>query len=116
MSKTLDLQSDLFEIPSEGEILRDEGIRRVSENHDPHGLYHEAVYKAVIALCAREVEFTSEDVREIAGDPPGHHNLFGASFRKAITKAQPAAVGGTTAKRPEAHARFLRVYRGNSDF
>lgn len=65
-----------------------------------------------IARLAREgVEFTSEDVRRIAGDPE-HPNAMGGRFNAAARRRLILCVGRRPAERPSLHGHELRVWRG----
>lgn len=63
-------------------------------------------------LHDRSQKFTAEDVRRWVGDPPGDGAAMGALFRSLANEGWIEACGYDTAKRPDAHGRVLRVWRG----
>ncbi len=110
------IQNDLWEgLPSPsptktGEELRDEGSEKVTRNAPDEWL---ALCDAIIRQLARSgEEFTAEEVRMWCGNPP-HPNAIGARFLVASKARIITRTGYRNATRPEAHARVLRVYRGN---
>lgn len=60
-------------------------------------------------LIERGTDFTAEDVTDVVGVAPSP-NAIGGLFRGY--KGRMKAVGFTTASRPEAHGRALRVWQG----
>jgi hypothetical protein len=66
------------------------------------------------ALCLAGVNFTAETVREqMLADPPSA-NLLGAVFRAAASEGWITHVGYVKARRPDAHARILTLWRSAS--
>lgn len=96
-----------------------EGIQRGTQGADAalHG--HALTYDStewrtkaearLDALIERGTDFTAEDVTDVVGAAPSP-NAIGGLFK--AHKARMAAVGWTTASRPQAHGRGLRVWKG----
>lgn len=110
------IQNDLWEglgSPSPaktGEELRDDGANKVTGNSPNEWV---ALCDAIIRQLARSgEEFTAEEVRMWCGNPP-RQNAIGARFLAATKARIITRTGYRNATRPEAHARVLRVYRGN---
>jgi hypothetical protein len=92
-----------------GEQLRDNGMAAV-ESATPDDWKDRA--DSVIRACAASGrDFTAEDVRTWAGDPP-RPNAIGARFMAALKSRIIERTGWVRAKRAEAHARAIPVYRG----
>lgn len=92
-----------------GEELREEGIETALS---------QAASAIISVAILRESKwkdaFTAEDVREHLSKrglwyPP---NMYGAAFNRAHRAGIIELSGYTIAKRPEAHGRLLRVWRG----
>jgi len=66
---------------------------------------------AIESLRIRGVEFTAEDVRRIAGEPP-RANLLGVAIRRARLAGVIEPAGVTYADRAEARGRLLQTWRG----
>jgi hypothetical protein len=88
--------------------LRDQGIASLER----HGWVHEA-RKAAVLICYRTFDgrrygpVTSDDVHDVMVKPP-HPNAYGAIFKdKRFTWTGE----WVQSKRPEAHARMIRVWR-----
>lgn len=94
---------------SEGDHLRDAGVARVLYNTPDK--WKAAVLQAVRRLSVAG-SFTSEDVREIAGDPPHHANALPAMMNALSRKKMIKQVGWTKAKRPNQHSADIRVWVG----
>jgi hypothetical protein len=94
----------------EGEALRDRGVDRVWDNA---GEKWRAEALEAIALCAAAGEpFTAEDIRAIVGDPPHHHNAFGAAFALCARRGIIRKVGYRKATRASLHATELAEWIG----
>lgn len=96
-----------------GESLRDEGTARVLSSEE---IWRERVGNIIDTLAAYHQEFTAEDVRRWADvrgvGEPHHENCWGAALITAAKEHIIVPVGYQPAKRPEAHARPIRVWKG----
>ncbi len=89
---------------------RDHGAQLAADSvHTSWRLAAEAVIRR---LAARGGVFTSDDVCEIVGRPPGHGNAVGGLFIAASRRGEIQPAGYRPSQRPEAHARILRCWRG----
>lgn len=70
----------------------------------------EDAIRALAALPGQE--FTSENIRQIAGDPADHSNAAGAIFSKLSREGVIRSVGFVESERPSLHGHVLRVWRG----
>lgn len=92
-----------------GEELRDRGILQVDANTPEDW---KATCDQVIGwLASVGAEFTAEDVRYWIPEPP-HPNAMGARFSAAVRAGVISHLCYRKAKRAQAHARVLAVYRG----
>lgn len=64
------------------------------------------------SLAAAGKQFNAEDVRLLAGDPPGHVNAMGGLFLSAARRGLIRSVGYENATRKSGHARPIRVWVG----
>jgi hypothetical protein len=92
-----------------GEQLRDTGMAAV-EAAMPEA-WKDRADSAIRACAASGQEFSAEDVRTWAGDPP-RPNAIGGRFMAALRAGIIERTGWMRAKRAEAHARAIPVYRG----
>lgn len=97
-----------------GEDLRDAGIAQTDENTSDR--WKDAADRAIAQLAwdckiGLRDQFSSEDVRALAGDPPDNPNAMGARFLHARRRGVIHLVGYGVATRPEAHACRLTFYR-----
>ena len=90
--------------------LRDSGIATVDRNTSQE--WKDKADMAIRGLALSGQEFTSEQVRELAGNPD-HQNCMGSRIMHAIKQGWIKRVGVTNATRKEAHSRLLPVYRGD---
>ncbi len=95
-----------------GEQLRDEGLEKAGSGLPVASLvsWENRAAFAIYRLCQADSNFSAEDVRRDAGEPP-HPNSIGSVFRKAYKAGiiEPAGVGVAT--RPERHASLIRMWR-----
>lgn len=77
-----------------------------------HTSWRVAAEAAITDLAASGGEFDAEDVRERCGAMLGKESALGGCFRAAARTGLIVAVGFREARRPEAHGRILRVWRG----
>lgn len=104
----------------EGALLRDQGVLDVlAADTAPHRGAGVFIREAVEAFAEMGDEFTAEDVREALRDNPRvtaemdrRPNLLPSVMRAAALQGLVRQVDWTTATRPEAHARALRVWKG----
>jgi len=89
--------------------LRDEAIAAV--NATTPSQWAQDCDNAIAAMAASGAEFTAEDVRSFAGDPP-KPAAMGARFLAACKRGLIRRVGVTNAKRRSSHACLLPVYQG----
>lgn len=92
----------------QGEFFKKEGQARVLK-HTPDSWYF-AMFSAAEALLRTRGSFTSEDLREIAGDSPGHPNAVGATTTAIVKKLNLRAVGRTKSRRVRSHGAALVVW------
>ncbi len=92
-----------------GAELRDRGVSMV--DHSTPDDWKSACDAVIAAMAASGSEFTAEDVREFAGNPP-KPNAMGARFLAARRRGLIRRVGVTNATRSTRHACALMVYRG----
>lgn len=99
-----------------GEVGKLLGMARADEAADPE--WRARVDQAIGALATARDEhgeplrFTAEDVRAIAGDPPGHPNAMGARFNAAARRGQIRKVAYRLATRPSLHCHPISVWVG----
>lgn len=93
-----------------GAQLRDIGAAKVSDNTPDQ--WRDEVDGIIMAMASSGEEFTAEDVREYAGDPPNHHNAMGARFLAAVKQGTIVRVGFANSRRKRSHAAVIAVYRG----
>jgi len=93
-----------------GAQLRDIGAAKVSK-HTPDE-WKNTVDGVILSMAASGEEFTAEDVREFAGDPPNHHNAMGARFLSAVKQGIIVRIGFANSRRKRSHAAVIAVYRG----
>jgi hypothetical protein len=100
----------LFE-PS-GAELRDQGMTAAEEAASEQ--WKRRVRYWINLMADYGEEFTAEDVRREAGEPPwaSHINALGSLFHTAARRGIIERAGWTQAKRPSGHARALAVWRG----
>jgi hypothetical protein len=100
---------DLFRAMRE----REAGIARVLAAD--RGEYADAQLSAIHALVRRGENFTSDDVRELAGDPPEgvHYNVAGAVMNRAAKAGLIVMVGFATSSRVMGHGNTVRIWRGS---
>lgn len=105
---------------SDGDVLRDAGIRRVIENEDPPTLLDRdpmLIYRdAFLRVVLGGEPFTAEDVRARMGDyEPHHHNWWGAAFsshiRPELKSGRVRVVGMAKMRASKSHSRITRVYQ-----
>jgi hypothetical protein len=92
-----------------GATLRDLALTAAIENAPAH--YRSAAEDVVLALAETFEPFTVEDLRDRAGDPPGHGCVMGALVGAALGGSNPLGrlyTGRTTDESPSASTGFLR--------
>lgn len=96
---------------NQGEVLRDKGTEQAGSGLPVASLvsWEQKARAAIAELIKVESNFTADDVRKIAGDPPTP-NAMGAALRLACKRYWIRPVGVTTADRPSRHASLLRVW------
>lgn len=94
-----------------GEQLKLAGIELVTSNNLS---WMDQALAILSTVSFREVEFTSEDVRNAclsAGlPPPLHHNAWGALFNQASRRGIINRVGFRKNKIPSAHSRLVAIW------
>lgn len=98
-----------LEAEQEAERARDAGMKSALDNS---GAWKHTAQAAIEYLAKTGKQFTAEDVREIAGDPPGHYNAMGAAIRAAAQRGSIRKVGFRKATRESLHATELAVWEG----
>jgi hypothetical protein len=95
----------------EGRRRRDDGV--TVARAATHTGWRLTVDRVIADLAATGDDFTAEDVRARAGDPlASSPNTLGAAIAAAVRAGVIEQAGYQQARRPEAHARVLRVWRG----
>jgi len=93
-----------------GETLKAEGMAR-AEVLASDGW--KATWSQAIALLASIGEpFTSDEVRELAGDPWDHPNACGALFHRAAREGLIRKVGYRSSERAALHKHPLTLWQG----
>jgi predicted HD phosphohydrolase len=92
-----------------GSILRDEGVARV--DRATGGEWRDSCDAVIRTMAQSGLPFTAEDVRDWVGEPH-HPNAWGARFLDARRSGIVDRIGYRTARRPEAHARVVAIYKG----
>lgn len=102
-------QLDLLE---EARRLRDDGQRAAALN--TYVPARDAARDAIRALASQGVPFTADDVLDqLAGlDPLGSVGAFGALFTAAARAGEIVPVGFARSRKPSAHGRWVRTWRG----
>lgn len=94
----------------DGRYLRDVGAERAGLS--VHTFWRLAAEKHIGRLAESGDEFTSDQLHQAVGAPPGHASSVGALFLTAAKRDLIEAVGYRRSARPEAHARIVTVWRG----
>ena len=93
-----------------GYNLKEAGCAKVIDNTPED--WKEAALAIIKAMASSGLSFHAEDVRKLAGDPPNHPNAFGAIFNAAAKAKIIIRIGDVMAKRDNAHARRISLYKG----
>lgn len=88
--------------------VRDVGAQQAL-SFDP--IWADAAQEALAELAASGVEFTADDLRDLAGEPESSGAL-GAVFRGAAAAGRIRLVGYRRSRRLLRHAGILGVWRG----
>lgn len=100
---------------TEAQEARDEGMSRVL-HHTPAD-YKAAFKERFTALLFGQQPFTSRDVVETVGYPPGSENAIGALMNSCVAEAKREGViehvGWTNTDHKAGHHRTTRIYRGD---
>jgi len=101
-------QLDIFEAIRQ----RDEGVAQVIESSPAE--YRDKLIAAIEALASKREPFTSDDVRELAGDPPAgtHPNIAGAIFQQVVKAGMIRTVGFACSRRVKGHSNVVRLWKG----
>lgn len=92
-----------------GADLRDSGMESVLKNTSDE---YKEKFIGLIRGFTCGYQFTVEEVRELAGDPPCHYNVMGALMRRAASyKLIVRTTERRKAKRTSLHASELTVWR-----
>lgn len=95
--------------PEPAKEVRDRAIRQVGENAPPDWMAK--AYQAVRYIASKREQFTTDAVWYLVGEPPEPRAL-GAVMVKVKAKRVAVPTDRTVeSKRPECHARPLRVWR-----
>lgn len=95
---------------SEAQTRRDAGAGLAENSVDTR--WRLAAEHAITQLAASGAVFTSDDVHDRIGSPPGHRNAVGGVFIAASKRGEIRPVGYRNSRRPEAHARPVREWVG----
>ncbi len=93
-----------------GYTLKEKGCSKVMDNTPDD--WKEAALAIIKAMASSGMTFHAEDVRGLVGDPPNHPNAFGAVFNVAAKTGLIIRIGDVMAKRDNAHARRISLYKG----
>lgn len=103
------MKDDLFEVPGEGEKLRDEGAERVSRHNR---MFHDHAMHLIGLLATYGKPFGPDDLRSLLKIQPRHPNAIGAVFLAARRKGIIRRIGRKKNPIVSAHAREVNVYIG----
>jgi hypothetical protein len=93
-----------------GYTLKEKGCSKVMDNTPDD--WKDAALAIIKAMASSGMTFHAEDVRGLVGDPPNHPNAFGAVFNAAAKTGLIIRIGDVMAKRDNAHARRISLYKG----
>jgi hypothetical protein len=93
-----------------GYTLKEKGCSKVIDNTPDD--WKDAALAIIKAMASSGMTFHAEDVRGLVGDPPNHPNAFGALFNAATKTGLIIRIGDVIAKRDNAHARRISLYKG----
>jgi hypothetical protein len=93
-----------------GYTLKEKGCSKVIDNTPDD--WKDAALAIIKAMASSGMTFHAEDVRGLVGDPPNHPNAFGAIFNVAAKTGLIIRIGDVMAKRDNAHARRISLYKG----
>lgn len=101
-------QLDIFEALR----ARDAGIAQAYRNADEG--YSNRLFRAIEVLAASGANFTSDDARALAGDPPSttSPNVAGAIFNAAAKAGLIEAVGFARSVRVVGHNNRVLLWKG----
>ena len=105
MSEQLDLLADL------SRRAGDAGTRAAVSDPEASAWLTERALPVLEHLSETGVPFTSDDVRERAGDPPTSAAM-GAALRVAAGRRLIVRVGYRPARRPSRHGAIVAVWQG----
>jgi len=77
-----------------------------------HTSWRVAAERVIRRLASSGREFSSDDLHDALGDPPGHRSSIGSLFLTAAKRGEIVAVGYRQSSRPEANARAIRTWQG----
>ncbi len=102
---------NLLDLLEDGRRARDAALTVASAS--THTGWRLVAERSIAELAATGEPWTADDLRERTGDPVGSHpNAMGGAINAAVRRGIIEPVGYDQARRPEAHARVLRVWRG----
>lgn len=120
---TTEAQSEMFAPPVQfvpdhakprltGENYRDAALNAAEANADE--AWKAEAERAIRYLASDGQPFTSETVRDLAGDPPGNGSVMGAMIRSAAVRGLIREADGKppNAKRPGMHGTRLIAWVG----
>jgi hypothetical protein len=101
-------QLDLEQALSERQAAQDKVLERVD------WAWRDRVNQAISQLARKPVDFTADEVRAVAGEPPQgtHYNALGALIQHAARRGQIEPVGFTRSYRVCGHGNLVRLWRG----
>src|SRR5262249_32625782 len=99
-------------MPVTGEELRDHGLEQAGSGQPVSVTvsWEQQARYAILRLCLADANWSAEEVRQIAGDPPVP-NMMGAAIRMAYLEGLIAPTGFDIATRPSRRASVLRLWR-----
>ena len=66
----------------------------------------------MLRFVYEDVPFSADDLRRVAGDPPGSANALGALFREYAEAGRIVVAGVTHSTRPGARGRRITLWKG----
>jgi hypothetical protein len=103
-------QGDLLNPTPTGSELRNAGIAKVDEAVST--AWKRKADSAIEELSYTREDFTADEVRAVAGAPPGHPNAMGARFAYAARLGIIARVGYRPSDRADRHRNPVAIWRG----
>jgi hypothetical protein len=101
-------EQELFD--QDGRVLADAGMAVAENALDSR--WRVAAQLEISRLAASGMPFSADDLRDRVGDPIGSPSGIGSLFRAASKAKEIVPCGWVESRRPAAHSRPLRLWRG----